>query len=75
MQTPRRASGNTFTNGSNRDQVQGFVKAYVKIDVDWGLNELGKPSMPPAARTVLRLIAHQFHPSPSSKTGLARRRF
>jgi len=30
----------------DRDQVRGFVKAYVKIDADWGINELGKPSLP-----------------------------
>lgn len=29
-------------------QVGSFVKAYVKIDAEWGTNELGKPSMPPA---------------------------
>jgi len=34
----------------DRDQVQAFVKAYVKISADWGLNELGKPSMPPATQ-------------------------
>jgi len=30
------------------DQVQAFVAAYVKIKAEWGTNELGKPTMPPA---------------------------
>jgi len=33
----------------DKDQVQSFVKAYVKIDAEWGINELGKPSLPPAS--------------------------
>ncbi len=33
----------------DRDQVAAFVKAYVKIDTDWAINELGKPDLPPAA--------------------------
>jgi hypothetical protein len=31
-------------------QVGEFVKAYVKIDAEWGTNELGKPSMLPASQ-------------------------
>jgi alpha-mannosidase len=31
------------------DQVAAFRKAYVKIDADWGVAELGKPNMPPAS--------------------------
>ena len=38
----------------DRDQVQAFVKAYVKISDEWGVNELGKPSMPPAAEVPYR---------------------
>ncbi len=38
----------------DRDQVQAFVKAYVKIDADWGINELGKPTMPPATEKPYR---------------------
>lgn len=38
----------------DRDQVQGFVKAYVKIKDAWGVNELGKPSMPPSANVPYR---------------------
>ncbi len=34
----------------DRDQVQAFVKSYVKIDAEWGTNELGKPSLPPASQ-------------------------
>lgn len=33
----------------DRDQVQSYVKAYVKIDAEWATNELGKPSLPPAS--------------------------
>ncbi len=32
----------------DKNQVAGFVKAYVKIDAEWGLNELGKPTLPGA---------------------------
>jgi hypothetical protein len=38
----------------DRDRVQAFVKAYVKINVDWGINELGKPSLPPASEVPYR---------------------
>jgi hypothetical protein len=30
------------------DQVAAYVKAYVKINADWAVTELGKPSLPPA---------------------------
>lgn len=33
----------------DHDQVQSYVKAYVKIDAEWGINELGKPSLPPVS--------------------------
>ncbi|MHB8969358.1 MAG: glycoside hydrolase family 38 N-terminal domain-containing protein [Pirellulaceae bacterium] len=33
----------------DRNQVAAYVKAYVKIDAAWALNELGKPDLPPAA--------------------------
>ena len=33
------------------DQVQAFVKSYVKIDAEWGTNELGKPSLTPASQS------------------------
>jgi alpha-mannosidase len=36
------------------NQVQSFVQAYVKIDAEWGTNELGKPSMPPATAVPYR---------------------
>ena len=35
----------------DRDQVQAFVKSYVKIDAEWGTNELGKPSLTPASQS------------------------
>jgi hypothetical protein len=38
----------------DRDQVQAFVDAYVKISADWGTNELGKPSLPPASEVPYR---------------------
>jgi len=38
----------------DRDQVQAFVKAYVKTDAEWGTNELGKPSLPPASQVPYR---------------------
>ncbi len=36
------------------DQVQAYVKAYVKIKADWAINELGKPPMPPAREVPYR---------------------
>ena len=45
----------------DRDQVQAFVKAYVKINADWGINELGKPSLPPASAVpYLARLAEEF---------------
>ena len=38
----------------DRDQVQMFGKAYVKITAAWGINELGKPSLPPASEVPYR---------------------
>jgi alpha-mannosidase len=35
-------------------QIAAYVKAYVKIDADWAVNELGKPSMPPADKVPYR---------------------
>lgn len=31
------------------NQVAAYVQAYTKIDADWAVNELGKPSLPPAS--------------------------
>ena len=36
------------------DQVAAFRKAYVKIDSDWGVAELGKPNMPLASAVPYR---------------------
>jgi hypothetical protein len=36
------------------NQVAAYVKAYVKINADWAINELGKPSMPPAGKAPYR---------------------
>jgi hypothetical protein len=36
------------------DQVKSFVAAYVKLNVDWAINELGKPSLPPAGQVPYR---------------------
>ena len=38
------------------NNVAGYVKSYVKINADWAVNELGKPSMPPADKTPYRAI-------------------
>jgi hypothetical protein len=38
----------------DRDQVREFVKAYVKIDAEWGTNELGKPNLPPVSEAPYR---------------------
>ena len=35
-------------------QVKAYVKAYTKISADWAVNELGKPSMPPAEEAPYR---------------------
>jgi hypothetical protein len=44
----------------DRDQVQAFVKAYVKISADWGINELGKPSLPPVSEVPYRAASPAF---------------
>ena len=36
------------------NNVAGYVRDYVKIDADWAINELGKPSMPPASMVPYR---------------------
>jgi len=36
------------------NEVQRFVKAYVKIDASWATNELGKPNLPPASEIPYR---------------------
>ncbi len=36
------------------NNVAAFVKAYVKINTDWAVNELGKPSMPPPQKAPYR---------------------
>jgi hypothetical protein len=41
----------------DRDQVQAYVKAYVKIADEWGVNELGKPSLPPAGQQPYRAFS------------------
>jgi hypothetical protein len=39
------------------NEVQRFVKAYVKIDASWATNELGKPNLPPASEVPYRAAA------------------
>jgi alpha-mannosidase len=39
------------------NQVAAYVKAYVKINADWAVNELGKPSLPPAAQVPYQAVA------------------
>jgi len=54
--------GRNYVDGSSRfglgqilyerfdsNNVAAYVRSYVKIRADWAVNELGKPSMPPAA--------------------------
>jgi hypothetical protein len=36
------------------DQVAAYVKAYVKINADWAVTEIGKPKMPPASEAPYR---------------------
>ena len=36
------------------NNVADYVKAYVKINADWAINELGKPSLPPATQVPYR---------------------
>jgi len=36
------------------NEVQAYVKAYVKITADWATNELGKPNLPPASEVPYR---------------------
>jgi alpha-mannosidase len=55
------------------DQVAAFIKAYVKIKADWALNEIGKPTMPPASEKPYRAAgptgcAVAFDRSPLSVT-------
>lgn len=54
----------------DRDQVQGFVKDYVKITADWGLNELGKPTMPAAADAPRRAVSPVHHTIRLEETGV-----
>ncbi len=39
------------------DQVQAFVRAYVKINANWATNELGKPTLPPASEAPYRAVS------------------
>ena len=41
----------------DHDQVAAYVKAYVKINADWAINELGKPVVPPAAQFPYRAVS------------------
>lgn len=60
--TAPQAFGQYLYERFDRDQVQAFVKAYVKISADWGLNELGKPSMPSATEVpYLAAAPKDFH--------------
>ena len=57
------------------DQVQAFVRDYVKIKADWGDAELGKPAMPPATNTPYAAVsptnwAISYQQSPSSASAI-----
>lgn len=41
------------------NQVAAYVRAYVKINADWAINELGKPSLPPASQVPYRAATPQ----------------
>jgi len=41
------------------DQVQAYVRDYVKIKADWAINEIGKPPMPPASQSPYRAVSPQ----------------
>jgi hypothetical protein len=41
----------------SRDDVAAYVKAYVKIDTDWAINELGKPNLPSASEVPYRALS------------------
>jgi hypothetical protein len=47
----------------DRDQVQAFVKSYVKIDAEWGTNELGKPSLLAASQSPYQVLSPKNFPS------------
>jgi hypothetical protein len=56
-------------------QTQSFVDAYLKLRVDWALNELGKPNLPPADQVPYRAASPQnyrvrFRQSPVSVTAV-----
>jgi alpha-mannosidase len=51
------AFGQYFYERFDHDQVAAYVKAYVKIDTPWAINELGKPDLPPAAEVPYQSIA------------------
>ncbi len=56
------------------DDVQRFVKAYVKIDASWATNELGKPNLPPASEVPYSAASpaeFAFHRTKSPGTQLA----
>jgi alpha-mannosidase len=42
------AFGQVLYQRFDSNNVASYVQRYVKINADWALNELGKPSMPPA---------------------------
>jgi alpha-mannosidase len=55
--TAPHAFGQYLYERFDRDQVAAYVKAYVKIDTPWAINELGKPDLPPAAEVPYQATA------------------
>jgi len=55
----------------DRDQVRAFVQAYVKIDAEWGTNELGKPSLPSAAQVPYRSASPNVFQSRYERTPIS----
>ena len=48
------------------DQVKAYVAAYVKIKADWAVNEIGKPSLPPAGQVPYRAASPDHFTASSS---------
>lgn len=49
------------------NNVQAFVKAYIKNKTDWAVNEFGKPMMPPARETPYRAASPEHFKAQYSK--------
>ncbi len=71
----RHRPGQVLYERFDADQVAAYVKAYVKIDADWGQVELGKPPLPPATeapyvQAVPRRCQVRYEDSPVAATAV-----